>query len=73
MMVLLFMMHFLNDTEHSMQNPMIFEQRLNWTKLIENKQDRKIFCRHICMSLASFDKLLWFLRDDLSVNEEMAM
>jgi hypothetical protein len=36
MMVLLFMMHFLNDADHSMQSPTIFEQRLNWTKLIEN-------------------------------------
>jgi hypothetical protein len=72
-MVLLFTMHFLSGTEDSKQSPTIFEQRLNWTKLTERHQDHDVFCRHIRMSVASFDKLLGFLRDDISVNEEMAM
>jgi hypothetical protein len=65
-MVLLFTMHFLSGTDHSMQSPTIFEQRLNWTKLTERHQDRDVFCHHIHMSVASFDKLLGFLSNTWS-------
>jgi hypothetical protein len=73
MMVCFFVHQCLTTTDLSMQGPTRFEQRLNWLKLVDEQYDRDIFFRHLRMSIESFNKLLGFIRDDLVVNEEMAM
>ena len=49
----------------SEMNPPIFQQRLCWSKFIEEKSHLRNFSRHLRMSKRSFDRLLSYLLPDL--------
>jgi hypothetical protein len=57
----------------SSQNPLVFEQRLNWGSFsnIEREQSTN-FRQHLRMSKASFEKLLGFIKPKLQVDQKMA-
>jgi hypothetical protein len=38
---------FITTFTRALQNPPLFEQRLNWTRLIDNHRGRDTFCCHL--------------------------
>ena len=53
--------------------PSLIQQRLHWDTFQRKHCDRKDFKRHIRLpSIEAFNKLLAYVRQDLTVNEEMA-
>jgi hypothetical protein len=49
------------------RNPSIFDQRLKWDEFAGKHGSRTVFKRHMRMSLASFNKILGYIRADLEV------
>jgi DDE superfamily endonuclease len=54
------------------RNPSIFDQRLKWDEFAGKHGSRTVFKRHMRMSLASFNKILGYIRADLEVDNRMA-
>jgi hypothetical protein len=61
-------------TPKTPRSPSMFEQRLCWEKFTRSDREKKErFWTHLRMSKKSFSKLLHLIRDDIKVNQEMAM
>jgi hypothetical protein len=50
----------------------VYDQRLCWNRFTETHRHRRIFTRHVCMTLTSFTKLLGYIHDSLLVDSDMA-
>jgi hypothetical protein len=50
----------------------VFDQRLCWNRFTESHRHRRIFTRHVRMTLTYFTKLLGYIRDSLLVDSDMA-
>jgi hypothetical protein len=50
----------------------VFDQRLCWNRFTESHGHRRIFTRHVRMTLPSFTKLLGYIHDSLLVDSDMA-
>ena len=63
--------HFLHCPAPIECNPSLLLQKLNWC-FANTYGHPRIFKRHLRMSRPLFEKLLLFVKDDLTVNESMA-
>jgi hypothetical protein len=54
------------------RNPSRFDQRLQWEEFQMKCGTHQDFHRHLWMSHESFNKLLGYISDDITVNPEMA-
>jgi hypothetical protein len=54
------------------RNPSLPQQRMFWDEYLQTRQKDRYFRRHLRMELASFNKLLEMIREDLEVDEKMA-
>jgi hypothetical protein len=50
----------------------LFLQRLNWERFVSINSGTPMFRRHIRMDYSSFEQLLGYIRDKISVKEDMA-
>jgi hypothetical protein len=60
------------STRRILHNPVLFNERLQWSQFIQRFDGRADFKRHIQMSLDSFTKVLSHIRPLLVVDAEMA-
>jgi hypothetical protein len=68
-MIYYFMQEYLLQARADDRAPALFDDRLNWARIIAKHGTRSSFKRHLRMSLPSFNKLLSYIRPELEVDE----
>jgi hypothetical protein len=67
-MIYFYMQECLFNTQGHSWLPALFNDRLDWGRIVGRHGTRASFKRHLCMSLSSFNKLLSYISPELEVD-----